>query len=278
MYSIGDVLEAPRLVNFYMPFAPITVGNLTVRLANSHDEVRAAQRLRYEVFCEEMGANSSVLQNHTGIDTDEFDDVCDHMLVLNNTGEGEEEVVGTYRLLRGEVMPLIGRFYTESEFDISQLKQFKGNLLELGRSCVRKEFRTRPTIQLLWRGIGAYVSYHDIGLMFGCVSFAGADAKQHAAALHYLKQYHSAPSELSPVALAGHYVSMEGKPIDANQAKEAFKALPVLIKGYLRLGGMIGDGAYIDKAFNTTDVSIVVRFDTVDEKYVSRYAPESQKN
>ncbi len=248
-----------------------------MRIATSENEVESAQRLRYEVFCEEMGGTAKPVEGMTNIDTDEFDAVCDHLLVIHNSVDGGETVVGTYRLLRGSQMPRIGRFYTEAEFDISALKNFDGNIMELGRSCVRKEFRTRPTIQLLWRGIGAYVSHYDVGLMFGCVSFAGSDVEEHREALRYLRQYHSAPDDLTLVSLPKHYTPMDGAPLSDEEAKQAFKALPVLIKGYLRLGGMIGDGAYIDTKFNTTDVGILVRFDTLGERYRSRYAPESQK-
>jgi len=261
-----------------MPFEPITIGNLTVRIATSPEEVEAAQRLRYDVFCEELGGSAKPVEGLSEIDTDEFDEVCDHLLVIHTHDDGRQDVVGTYRLLRGEVMPKIGRFYTEGEFDISALKNFDGNIMELGRSCVRKEFRTRPTIQLLWRGIGAYVSHYDVGLMFGCVSFAGCNVEEHRQALQYLRQFHSAPDDLTLVSLPQHYTPMDGTPLSDAEAKAAFKSLPVLIKGYLRLGGMIGDGAFLDTEFNTTDVGILVRFDTVGEKYLSRYAPESQKS
>ena len=183
-------------------------------------------------------------------------------------------IVGTYRLLRGEKMAKIGRFYTESEFDISAIKSQNLKLLELGRSCVRADFRNKAVMQLLWRGIGEYVTHYGIELMFGCASFAGADAQQHKECLAYLHHFHRAPEDIAPVSLPHHYVEMNLMDKETINEKAAFVRLPVLIKGYLRLGGFIGHGAMIDHAFNTTDVSIVVRVTNVGDKYVSRYAPD----
>lgn len=256
-------------------FTPITLGQLTVRLAHDDRDILAAQRLRYQVFFEEMGAHPSPEAASTHMDADEFDAVCDHLLVeWQETETDTPVIVGTYRLLRGSVMPQIGRFYTESEFDISALKTHHLELLELGRSCVRADFRNKAVMQLLWRGIGEYVAHYDIGLMFGCASFAGAHLDDHKECLAYLHHFHSAPKEFSPVSLPQHYVDMNLMPKESINQKAAFSKLPVLIKGYLRLGGFIGNGAMIDHTFNTTDVSIVVRSNTVGDKYVSRYAPD----
>jgi putative hemolysin len=204
-------------------------------------------------------------------DMDEFDAVCDHLLVVDHQPDGSVRVVGTYRLLRDDAMKKIGRFYTASEYDIKRIEEYGSKVLEVGRSCVDPEFRNRSVMQLLWRGIGAYVERFDIELMFGCASFAGTDPAKYAMALAYLHHYHLAPEELRLVALKERYVEMNLLPKDKVDEKEAFSLLPALIKGYLRLGGYVGLGAVIDPEYNTTDVSIVVKTDMVTDKYFQRY-------
>ncbi len=249
----------------------ISAGNLEVFVVSGSKEVEEAQALRYQVFVEEMGAKANPQMLACKRDIDEFDEVCDHLLVVEHGAGGSYKVVGTYRLLRRSAMQKIGRFYTDGEFDISLIKQYKGEILEVGRSCVHPDFRNRAVMQLLWRGIGAYVSKFNVGLMFGCASFNGTDPKAHAMALSYLYHYHLAPAEVCPRALASRYVNMNLMPKEEVDAKAAFSGLPPLIKGYLRLSGYIGDGAVIDYDYNTTDVSIVVKTDLVTEKYATRY-------
>lgn len=251
--------------------AEMRAGNLGVFVTRSAKDIEAAQALRYQVFFEEMGAKADAKTLASKLDVDEFDDICDHLLVVEHSKDGDYKVVGTYRLLRREPMKKIGHFYTDGEFDISPIKQYKGHILEVGRSCVHADFRNRAVMQLLWRGIGAYVSKFNIGLMFGCASFNGVDPKEHAMALSYLHHYHLAPKEICPVALKDRYVEMNLMEKEAIDAKEAFSNLPPLIKGYLRLSGYIGAGAVIDYEYNTTDVSIVVKTDLVTEKYAARY-------
>ena len=255
-------------------FEPISAGSLQVRLARTPAEVIASQRLRYRIFCGEMGGTMSPEVIEQQRDFDEFDDVCDHLLVIDNERSGDSAIVGTYRLIRSSAMRKVGRFYTESEYDISAIRTYQGELLELGRSCVDVDYRNRAVMTLLWRGIGAYMGAYDIKAMFGCASFTGADPKEHAMALSYLYHYHLAPEDVRFVALPDQYVDMRMVPKDQINEKEALKLIPPLIKGYLRLGGKIGDGAVIDHACNTTDVAIVVQTDLVSEKYADRYTPE----
>lgn len=246
-------------------------GNLEVIIASKPEQIEAAQRLRYRVFCEEMGARPSEEIERSKRDMDAFDAVCDHLLVVEHQDNAEALVVGTYRLLRRAAMAKIGRFYSESEYDTSAVNNYKGEILEVGRSCVDPDYRNRAVMQLLWRGIGAYVARFDVALMFGCASFHGTDPKAHAMALSYLYHYHLAPEELRPVALPSRFIDMNLMPKEAVNVKEAFSSLPALIKGYLRLSGYIGLGAVIDYEYNTTDVSIVVKTDLVTEKYAQRY-------
>lgn len=256
-----------------MAFEPIQAGSLIVRLAQSETEITASQKLRYQIFCGEMGGTASPEIQQQKRDFDRYDEVCDHLLVIDKDVTENHGIVGTYRLLRRAPMQKIGQFYTESEFDLSALKAYSGELLELGRSCVNASYRNRSVMTLLWRGIGAYSAANQIKLMFGCASFTGADPQKHALALSYLHHFHQAPPEVRLRALPDLYVPMDTLAKDAIDEREALRHIPPLIKGYLRLNGKVGDGAVIDAAYNTTDVSIVVQTDLVTDKYFDRYAP-----
>lgn len=247
-------------------------GSLELRLAASDADLAAIQALRYRVFYEEMSANASAEATISRRDTDQFDDICDHILVVDhNLGDSADAIVGTYRLLRSSVANAHDGFYTAGEFDISCLNNIAGEHVELGRSCVDQRYRTRPTMQLLWRGIAYYVLGYDISLMFGCASLAGTDLDELSTSLSYLYQCHLAPPALRPRALAGQYVEMDRGPVAEPMKRRALAGLPPLIKGYLRLGGYVGDGAVIDAQFDTTDVCVIVKTDMVAEKYSKHY-------
>lgn len=251
----------------------LKTGSLEVRLAETAAELDAAQALRYRIFYEEMQAKPDATTEAARRDVDAYDAQCDHLLVLDHSlGEGADAVVGTYRLIRKPAADAVGGFYTRDEFNIAPLLALKGNLLELGRSCVDIRYRTRPTMQLLWRGIASYVFHYDIALMFGCASLPGVDPDAHKLALSYLHHYHLAPEEMRPRALPDRFVALDRMPKDAIDMKRALADLPPLIKGYLRLGGFIGDGAVIDHQFNTVDVCILVKTDLVTDKYFNHYS------
>lgn len=253
-------------------FEEVRAGNLGVRLAFAEDEVDAALALRYRVFFEEMGARPDAAAAASRRDRDAYDPVADHLLVLDHDlGEGAAGVVGTYRLIRKPAADRIGRFYTESEYDISPLLASGLTLLELGRSCVAPDYRTRGTLQLLWRGIASYVFGHGIDLMFGCASLPGTDPDALAAPLTYLALNHAAPPELCPRALAERRVEMRRLAPEQVDSRAVLAALPPLLKGYLRLGGFVGDGAVIDPEFNTTDVCLMVRTAVITDKYLKHY-------
>ncbi|HYE01375.1 MAG TPA: GNAT family N-acyltransferase, partial [Alphaproteobacteria bacterium] len=246
-------------------------GNLEIRLATGPAEVEAAQALRYRVFYEEMGALPDDRMARQKRDFDDFDEVCDHLLVVDQSKSGSEGVVGTYRLIRRAHAHVLGRFYSVSEFDVSTVLSWPGEVLELGRSCVDSGYRTRGTMQLLWRGIAAYIFHHEIEVMFGCASLPGTDPDVLALPLSYLHHHHLAPPALRPRALDALYVNMRRLPASAIEPAKALAELPPLIKGYLRLGGFVGDGAVIDRQFNTTDVAIVVKTDLMADKYYKHY-------
>jgi len=260
------------------PFGGIHAGSLEVRLARTEDEVDAAQALRYRVFFEEMGAVPTAAMRRHRRDVDAHDASFDHLLVIDHTrAHPYESVVGTYRLNRRSVALGRSGFYTAGEYDIADLLAVEGEIMELGRSCVDAELRNRATMALLWRGIAAYVFYYDVGLMFGCASMAGIDPDALALPLSYLHHHHLAPEGLRPRALPGLYTPMDR--IDAAEIdlRAARLALPPLIKGYLRVGAFVGDGAVIDRQFRTIDVCIVVMTDWVTSKYRHHYGADTYR-
>ena len=256
-------------------FLSLAQGGLEARLASSRDDVEAAQALRYRVFYEEMKATPSAETAALRRDADAFDAVCDHLLVIDPArGDLPGGVVGTYRLLRRCQARAHGGFYSAAEFRIGHFEDYPDEVLELGRSCVERDYRNRPTMQLLWRAIAAYVFHHDIAVMFGCASLPGTDPEAVDLQLSYLYYYHLAPPALRPRAIEDRFVDMRMLPRKAIDPRAALAAMPPLIKGYLRLGGFVGDGAVVDHQFNTIDVSIIVKTDLVTEKYVRHYERE----
>jgi putative hemolysin len=251
----------------------IHAGALHVRLAEGSADIRAAQALRHRVFYEERGA-LPFAGKPDGLDSDPYDAACDHLLVVERDG-GAERIVGTYRLLRQEVAEQHDGFYSASEYDLSPLLassgEQAGQLLELGRSCVAADHRNASTIALLWRGIASYLEAHRIRAMFGCASFLGTDPNVHAQALSYLAHHHSAPGELSIRALPQHHVEMARLPIGAYEPRAAARSLPPLIKGYLRVGAQIGDGAFIDRQFSTVDVFVLMPVEAIAARYSERF-------
>ncbi len=253
-------------------FHEVRAAQLGVRLASTPQDIDAAQALRYRVFYEEMGASASADAALRHRDEDRWDPVADHLLVIDHAlGDGPASVVGTYRMIRREAAESVGGFYSEEEYDITPITSFPGTVLELGRSCVDASHRGRAVMQLLWRGIAAYVDLHGIELMFGCASLNGTDPDALAAELTYLYGHHLAPPALRPRALAERYVEMRRLDPSGLDPRRTNQSLPPLIKGYLRLGGFVGDGAVIDRQFNTVDVAIVVKTDLVTERYSKHY-------
>lgn len=252
-------------------FGELRSGNLGVRVAASAGEIDAAQALRYRIFYGELGAHADAATAATERDRDAFDEVADHLLVVDhNLGDGPEGVVATYRLIREPAAERAGGFYSASEYDLTPLLS-QGKVLELGRSCVDARYRNRAAMQLLWSGIAAYVSVHEIDLMFGCASLSGTDLDALAVPLTYLHANHLAPPEMRPRALPERFVPMDRLDPAGIDQRAALADLAPLVKGYLRLGGFVGDGAVIDTQFNTTDVCIVVKTDLVTQKYSRHY-------
>ncbi len=263
-----------------------TRSDLCVRLARSAGEVATAQELRFNVFYEELKANPDAASSQSRRDADRFDAFCDHLIVVRRLAENEAaqfgvddgEMVGTYRLLRQSVAEQNGGFYTQSEFDIAPLLAAKPALkfLELGRSCVLKQYRTKPVVELLWQGIWNYVRHYGLDVMLGCASLEGIDHTVHAPTLNFLARNSAAPPEWRVRAVPGRYIEMKSDAENFTDAKAALKALPPLIKGYLRLGCYIGEGAVIDRQFNTTDVLIILPVSNINPRYFAHFGQPNE--
>ncbi len=227
----------------------------TVKLVETEAELRAAQRLRYDVFVTELGGGGDLVDHEQQLEQDLFDPFFDHMIV---TTKEDNAVVGVYRLLRGSQAEAAGGFYSESEYDLSCLKSSGRRLLELGRSCLHPDYRGGVAMHYLWNGLADYVAVHEIDILFGVASFHGTDIATLAGPLSLLYDRHLAPQQLRVRAQDDGYQRMDMIDIDTLDRRAAMVQVPSLIKAYLRLGGCVGEGAYVDHKFNTTDVCLIM--------------------
>lgn len=251
--------------------------NISIRLVQNERELHEAQNLRYQVFYKEFGAIPSNDMEKMERDFDEYDPIADHLIVTDQV-DGNEIIVGTYRLMHERAAKKHGHFYSSSEYDLTPLLESEYSLLELGRSCVMPSYRAGPVLQLLWQGIADYVSTHNVDIMFGCASLHSTDMDSLAQSLSYLHHHHLAVRHLRPRAVEERYIDMNMMAPDDIDTKAVFSDLPPLIKGYLRIGAMIGDGAVIDPQFNTTDVCIIAQSHMVTARYKKHYERKIDKD
>ena len=244
-----------------------------VRLAETDDDIAAAQRLRYRVFVEEMGAHASPEEHSARLEQDKFDPYFEHLLLIDTTAAGDprDAVVGVYRLMRGTVAKQGIGFYGASEYDLSKLENLPYETLELGRSCIAPGARGGVGLHLLWDALGDYVLKHDIRVLFGVASFHGTDPEPLAEPLSHLYHNHLAPPELRVTARAHGFAAMDVLPPEQIDKTRALKQIPSLIKAYLRLGGFVGEGAFIDHDFNTIDVCLIMDTERMVQKYRAFY-------
>jgi putative hemolysin len=232
----------------------------TLRLATTAEDLTAAQRLRYEVFVAELGGTGPLVDHANRLERDAFDPFFDHLVLVDRRRDpaGLDHVIGAYRVLPGDRRAAAGQFYSEAEYDLTPLLQSGRRLLELGRSCVHADHRGGTAMFHLWNGLADYVLDRGIEVLFGVASFHGTDIAALAEPLSWLHHHHLAPPEMRVRARPPHRQDMDLIPADRLDRKAAMAATPALIKAYLRLGGFVGDGAFIDRAFNTTDVCLVM--------------------
>lgn len=280
---------APALIHPIHDFgaSPATLGRLgalEVRLAQQKRDVKRAQKLRYRVFYQDGNAIADAATLLARRDKDAFDRICDHLMVIDHAAKpslsGKQPVVGTYRLLRQDVAERHGGFYSENEFDIAGLVDRHAGLrfLELGRSCVLPPYRNKRTVELLWHGIWSYVRRHRLDVMIGCASLEGTDPDRLALPLSFLHHYARAPEAWRAGAHPSRRVEMNRMAKQAIDPKAALHQLPPLIKGYLRLGAMIGDGAVIDHQFGTTDVLIVMPVAAISARYIEHFGADASRH
>ncbi|WP_425074591.1 GNAT family N-acetyltransferase [Sagittula sp. S175] len=244
--------------------------SFTVHLARDESDVRDAQRLRYEVFVAELGGDGALVDHENRLERDRFDPYFDHLLVRDPARD--ERVVGVYRLLRDDRAREAGQFYSEDEYDLTALRRSGRRLLELGRSCLHPDYRGGPAMFHLWQGLADYVLDHGIEVLFGTASFHGTDVAQLAPSLSLLHHRHLAPEDLRVRARA--FQSMDLVPEAEIDRVQAMLEVPALIKAYLRLGGCVGEGAFVDHAFNTTDVCLVMDTAKMTERQRALYTRE----
>ena len=255
-------------------FSKIEVDNYVIKIAEKKLELKKAQALRYSVFYKEKKAIPTISKKILRLDYDKVDKFADHLIVIDKNRKGiKNKIVGTYRLIRGDIAAHCGGFYTSSEFDLSKiLNSYENNkILELGRSCVHQDYRNGTIMNLLWKAIAEYVKLYDIKILLGCASFHGTDVMKYTNELSYLRKNFSLPDELSVKSLDSKIYPAYTEIDSNNNNLRTFVKLPPLIKGYLRVGGKVSHDCYVDYKFNTIDLCVIVNTNNIDEKYKKKY-------
>ena len=252
----------------------MTAPEFELRLAQSDADLIAAQRLRYDVFVRELGGDGPLVDHVNGLERDAFDPFYDHLILFDHARAGSP-AVGVYRVLRGDKLNAAegpDHFYSEAEYDLRVLKASGRKLLELGRSCLHSDYRGGAAMMYLWGGLAKYVEEHGIEILFGVASFHGTDIEALKAPLSLLHHRHLAPESIRVRAQPDVFQLMDLVPEDEIDRPVAMRAVPALIKGYLRLGGFVGEGAFVDHVFNTTDVCLIIDMSLVNDKSRAIYA------
>ncbi len=244
-----------------------------IRLARDEADILSAQRLRYAVFVEELGGDGALVDHVNRLERDEFDPFFDHLILVDRkrSAQALDHVVGVYRVMRSDQAQAMGRFYSEDEYDLTPLKASGRKLLELGRSCLYPDYRGGTAMFHMWNTLAGYVLRHRVEIMFGVASFHGIRPDCFAESLSYLHHTHMAPPDLRVCAADAGFQRMDLMPADAVDRKRAMAAMPSLIKAYLRLGGFVGEGAFIDRAFNTTDVCLLMDTERLNPRQRALY-------
>ncbi len=230
------------------------VPEFEVCLAASEEALHAAQSLRYRVFVEELGADGPLVDHEAGLERDAFDAHAEALVLFDRARAVGDQVVGVYRLMDAAAAEAAGQFYSEGEYDLGPLRATGRTLLELGRSCLHPDYRGGAAMLHLWQGLAREVQRRGAEVLFGVASFHGTDMEALAQPLAVLARDHLAPEDLRVRAREYHRMDL----VQEIDKVAAMKRMPALIKAYLRLGGFVGDGAFVDHAFNSTDVCLVL--------------------
>ena len=264
--TMSSIIRKKRIIKkIKSEFEPIIFKNFTIKIAESNFEIKKAQSLRYKIFFKEKKIKRNNLKSLLQRDYVFYDKISDHLIIIDNNREVKDNVIGTYRLLRGNCAKLYRGFYTEQEFDISNLKKnfSSKDILEVGRSCVHPEYRSGIILKLLWQGISKYIKIYKMKILIGCASFNGTNPSKFKDEFSLLYKSYRLPKSYNVKSLQDNEIS-SGKNI---KQSTILNRLPPLIKGYLRAGGMVSENFYIDKEFETIDYCVII----LTEKIVSRY-------
>jgi len=250
-------------------FKPIIFKNFMIKIAESNFEIKKAQSLRYKIFFKEKKIKRNNLKFLLQRDYDFYDKISDHLIIIDNNRKVKDNVIGTYRLLRGNSAKLYRGFYTEKEFDISNLKKnfSSKDILELGRSCIHSEYRSGIVLKLLWKGISKYIKICKIKILMGCASFNGTNPNKFKDEFSLLYKSYRLPKNYKVKSLQNNELSPE------KNIKQSIilNRLPPLIKGYLRAGGMVSENFYIDKEFETIDYCVIMLTDKIISRYKNKF-------
>ena len=242
------------------------MADFEVKIATEPAEIEEAQRLRFEVFNIEL--NKGLKRSYDrGLDVDEFDPYCDHLIVRDMRSGA---VVGTYRLLRGAQARRHIGFYSEKEFNLTRIKQLDGELLELGRSCARRDFRDRALIPLMWEAIAEQVRKYQVRYLFGCGSLYTTDLAEVSSMFTLLKSKYYTPDVLRVEPVEKCRFRGLRERVDGVEESTLFQKLPSLIKGYLRIGAQIAGPPALDAEFGTADFFLLLDFASLKEEYLKR--------
>ncbi len=253
----------------------IKVRDYEVRLTRSKEERRQVRALRYDVFVEEEGAGATEEQKNLREEYDSYDRFADYMAVFHNG-----KIVGTYRIIDRAAAEKMGGFYTETEFDITKIKNVRGNIAEMSRACVAREYRENALVmRMLWAGLAGYIMRHKIALLFGVASWAGTKPAESAQAISYLYYNNLSPLRLRATVRSENFAAdVNPKLSRMNILPEVFvdevaarREMTPLIKGYLQLGASFGRGVFVDKPFNSYDVFVLLQTKDIDKKYQKHF-------
>ncbi len=264
--TMSSIIRKKRIIKkIKSEFEPIIFKNFKIKIAECNFEIKKAQSLRYKIFFKEKKIKKKSFKFLLQRDYDFYDKISDHLIIIDKNREIRDNVIGTYRLLRGNCAKLYRGFYTEQEFDISNLKKnfSSKDILELGRSCVHPQYRAGIILKLLWQGISNYIKMYKIKILMGCASFHGTNPSKFKDEFSLLYESYRLPEDYDVKSLQSNEISFN-KNINHSTI---LNKLPPLIKGYLRAGGMVSENFYIDKEFETIDYCVIM----LTEKIVSRY-------
>jgi putative hemolysin len=255
------------------------LGQLSVRLACTTDEIKAAQKLRFDVFCLEQNAQKTPSRIASGTDQDEFDDQCDHLLIIDEAKAGLNAIVGTQRFHVKGPFSNASNFYSSHEFDLAPMleKQSNRRFMELGRSCIHPDYRDKRTMELLWHGTWAYFLERQADVMFGCASFPTTQVEDIMEPLSFLTRSHGATNDWSVNANPEHRIDI--RQFDSKDiGRSVLRKLPPLIKGYLRLGAAFSTQAALDPDFGTIDILVILPNENINPRYIRHYGSSATRH